>query len=173
MEPIDPQEAVSRAAKGAEAAPERYKDSAFATILQHLLGGSPSHESDVDGTDSVNNADSANPADPVQPHAKPEWRAEVADGIPEAHKVADSNKRTVQAMWAVITLWKREEPANSENIRIIIREKLGVSPEGPQNMSATLKSLVPKYLNRTKVGRGFEYEPLKRSLEVFGELASE
>lgn len=96
------------------------------------------------------------------------WEEEVYDGLPDDHVVAEGT-RDQQAVWAVAQLQHEGQEAGRTEVGQIIKDRLGVSPESADNLSARLGRLAPKTLQRQKrsEGSGYAYRITRTSLSVF------
>ena len=166
----DLSEVFAQAAELAEAVPERYRDRAFELAVRQALGeiASPGQLQPVSPKGRKPTQAKLGDTPGVEP-----WLARVFEGSPAPDAVADSGSRVHQAMFAVISLHRARQQANVEAVRRYIKEKLGTTPQSGSHTSDTLKSLVPRYLSResAREGRGYEYTPTARALEVFSDLS--
>jgi len=138
----------------ADGLPEKYQQVAFAELLRYALSTSGTATSDTAQRGSVN----------LEP-----WQQNLIDNLPPDSLVASKGSRAQQAMWAVITLLGVGEEATVDSVCELIRQSLGVIPEGKTNASHTLRNLTPKFTMREEgqTGRGYAYTPTASALEVF------
>jgi len=147
--------AISTAIEAAKKVPEEFRIVTYQEVLRHELVASDSEEQHSVSAERK-------PRRPTRVN-----RSEIR--LPEAHLVADSGDRSIQIVWAVISLRTEGVEADNEAIRNKIELSLGTKPENRQNTNRTLGGLVPKYLTRheKEIGRGYAFEPAARAIEIF------
>lgn len=155
----------------AEDLPGDYKEKAFEVILTHLLRGEqpevPENGQKVTAVKAEEKNGESNKNDLKG------WEKRVVNQIPEAYIISDNGNRNQQCTWAVIELYKRGEEASVENVRLIIKDELGLTPQNRSNTSRTLKNLTPKHLSRSKKGKEYYYTPTVNSIEIFEDLVKD
>lgn len=113
-------------------------------------------------------ADSGGKADSKPVRNDGSWEGTVYDGLPDDHVVAEGT-RDQQAVWAVARLQQEGREAGRTEVAEMIKDRLGVSPETADNLSARLGRLTPKTLQRQKrsEGPGYAYRITRTSLSAF------
>ncbi len=161
----DVSEILQWARKNADELPDEYKAEAFRVLLAYKLG-LPRNPSLRSGEEESSESISKKSSDLEN------WQQVIIEQVPSAHKIANSNDRQMQALWAVIELLKRGEPAYASSIRELIRTKLGVTPQNDTNTGRTLRKLTPKYIDRTQdpKGKKYRYSPTRQALEKFEKI---
>jgi hypothetical protein len=163
---------INLAAEAAKAAPEKYEQATYEIILRHLLrSGTVDHPANRDGNQPVYETQRANGADHELLTPAPN-----SDNVipPPAPLIAKRGKRTHQSLWAVMTLWNRNEtPITASCVQSIIETELGKSPQNGTNTIRTLRGLVPRYIRRIKVGSEYQYEPTSASAQFFNNMVTE
>jgi hypothetical protein len=162
---------ANEAIEVAEDLPEEYKEKAFEVILIHLLRReqpeAPVNSQEVTAVKAEEANGESNKNDLKG------WEKRVINHLPEAYIISDNGNRNQQCIWAVIEFYKKGEEASVENIRLIIKDELGLTPQNSNNTSRTLKNLTPKHLSRSKKGKEYYYTPTVNSIEIFGELVND
>ena len=152
-------ETVVEVSEIVEEIPSDLRTSAFAELLKFVLN--PDSESLLlsHDTPAVEGKDTSN-AD------IPEWLSNIFSNKPEPHVVA-SGSRQEQAAWGIIQLCSEQKHATKENLREVLKTRLGVTPESKSNTNRTLRNLVPRYLTREESDNGYSYLPTRNILDVF------
>lgn len=154
----DAQRAIDEARAIAAGIPEEdLRPTAFGVLLEHYLKQATLPESPPHPRDGVG----------VFAPAAPQKTA-----VPDAHEVK-SGSREQQAMWAVMTLGSRRQEATTTAISRIIKDELGHTPETASNLSTTLKGLTPRFVTRTRSGKGYVYAGTGDSAKLFVKAAKE
>ena len=155
------QSAIRDAIEAADAGPDEFRAITYTEILKFKLsqlvaaGHAPSGSADLEvGQGSEQGLQS---------------------GAPESFLVADHGTKEMQVVWAVVEITQEGATADNPAIRQRIEEVLGVTPQNRQNTNRTLRTLVPRYLRRTskEEGRGYQYSPGPRALEIFSALGAD
>ena len=156
--------------------PSEIRKEAFSVMLKHLLGSSK------DG--SNRNIKSISTGQDLKGESEKmiknqnnsgfnDWQLNVIKSLPESYIIAEKGDREQQTMWAVITLFSRNEKPVTGSVKKIIKDELGVAPQSDENTSHSLKNLIPKYLTREKDGRSYVYYPTRNAPSLFKGLESD
>lgn len=152
-----PQKEIDWAIAIAEKLPEKFQQSAFSELLRFALN----HDDEDEG---------------ITKRIKPNKQKLAAEDIdtsglfPDLDLLASTGNKDQHVAWAVAELHARGEDVNNEAIRKIIREHLAIAPPSRQNTNRSLRSLTPKYVTRTKMGKKYSYAPSQKISEIFNDL---
>lgn len=159
---------------------ESTRQQALTALLDAFIDDHPtaSHRPQADGEVRVSEPTRAEgDQGPAFPNGKaaerPGWEQQVLENLPDAHDVAEHGGRNAQTIWAIVTLFSRDQEATNNTIRDLIKAELGIAPEARTNLGTRLQELTPKYITRQKVGRSYRYAPTRGALEVFKGMDSD